>query len=64
MGKTDFSYCHYEEGEVIDVAEHFDFECARWQRYCSVLTSIIGTITGANIIGVMITSMENWTLME
>lgn len=61
MGKTASPYCLYEEGEVIDDAEHTVFECARWQSYRSVLTSIVGTITAANIVGVMIASSENWT---
>ena len=51
MGKTPSLYCLYEEVEVIDDAEHTDFECARWQSFCSVLMSIIGTITVANIVG-------------
>ena len=51
IGKT---YFLSEEGEVIDDPEHTIFECARWQSYRSVLTSIIGTIMAANLVGVMI----------
>ena len=57
------SECLYEEGEVIDDAEHAAYECARWQGYHSVLTSIISTITAVNIIGVMIARRENWVLV-
>ena len=60
MGKIASSYCLYEEEEIIDDAEHTVFECARWQTYRSELTSTIGTITAANIVGVMIVSRENW----
>ena len=59
MDKTASLYCLYEEGEVIDDAEHTVFECARWQSYRSVLTSIIGTITAANIVVVMIANRKN-----
>ena len=61
MGKATSPYCLYEAGEVIDDAEHTVFECARWQSYRSVLTSIVGLITAANIVGVMTASSENWT---
>ena len=60
MGKTAMPYCPYEEEEVIDDAEHTVYEFTRWQSYRSELTSIIGTITAVNIIGVMIASRENW----
>ena len=60
MGKTASPFYLYEEGEVIDDAEHRDFECASWQSYRSVLTSIIGTMTAANIVRVMIVSKEYW----
>ena len=60
MGQTASPYCLHEEGEVIDDADNTVLECALWQSYCSVLTSIIGMITAANIIGVMISSGENW----
>ena len=49
IGKTASPYCLYEDGEVIDDAGHNVFECARWQIYRSVLTSVIGTITAVNI---------------
>ena len=55
MYKTDSTYCFYEEGSVINDAEHTVFACAR-----SVLTSIVGTIMAANIIRLMIASNENW----
>ena len=42
----------YEEGEIIDGAEHTAFECGRWQSYRSELTS--------TIVGIMIASRENW----
>ena len=57
MGKTAFSYCLYEEGEIIDETEHTNFECALWESYRSELTFVIGTT--ANIVGVMITGREN-----
>ena len=57
MAKTGSPYCLYEEGELIDDAEHTVFN---WARYRSVLTTAIGMITAANIIGVMIASRENW----
>ena len=60
MDTTAFPYSLYEEVEVIDDAEHTVFKCASWQSSSSVLTSAIGTITYANIVGVMITSKENW----
>ena len=64
MQSTLFSNVHayslYEEGKVIYDAEHTVNECARWQSYRSLLTSIIGTITAANIVGIMIASNENW----
>ena len=60
MSKTASPYSLYEEGEIIDYAEHTVFECARWQGYRSELTSTIGTITAANIVGVMIASRENF----
>ena len=59
IGKTASPYCLYEEGEIIDDAEHTVFECARWQTYRSELTSTIRTIADANIIGVMTASREN-----
>ena len=59
MGKTTFPYCLYEESEVVDDTEHIVFESGHWQSYRSVLTSIIGTSTAANIAGVMIASREN-----
>ena len=59
MDKTACPYCLYEEREVIDDAEDTVFLCAHWQSYRSVLTSIIGTIKAANIVGVMIASREN-----
>ena len=34
--------------------------CTRWQSNRSELTSAIGTITAANIVGVMDASRENW----
>ena len=46
--KASSPFCLYEEGEIIDDAEHSVFECARWQSYCSEVTSTIGRIT-ANI---------------
>ena len=48
-----------EEGKVIEDAEHTILECARWLSYRSVLTSVIGMITAANIVGVMIASRKN-----
>ena len=57
MGKTAFPYCLYEEGEVFDDAEHTIVECARLQGYRTVLTSIIGTKSAANIVGVIIASI-------
>ena len=60
MGKYYYPYYLYEEGEIIDDAEHTFFECTRWQSYCSELMSTIKTITAANIIGVMIAGRENW----
>ena len=60
MGKTVSPYCLYQDGKVIDDAEYTFFEYVRWQIYRSVLTSINGTITVANIVDVMITSRENW----
>ena len=62
MGKTASPYCLYEKGEIIDDAEHTVFECARWQSYHSELTPTIGTITAANIVGVMITHVHKWLL--
>ena len=56
-------YCLFEEGGIIVDAEHAVFECARWQSYRYELTSTIGTITAANIAGVMIASRKNWTLV-
>ena len=50
---------HYyvsKEGEVIDGAERTVFEYVSWQNYRSELTSVIGTITAANIVGDMIAS--------
>ena len=44
MSKTASSYCLYEKGDVIVDAEHIVFECAHWQNYRSVLTSVIETI--------------------
>ena len=63
LGNICTECCLYEEGEVMDDAEHTIFECARWQKYRSALTSIIEMIMAANIIRVMIMSRENWTLM-
>ena len=60
IGKTASPYCHYEEGDVVDDAEHTVSEYARWQSYRNILTSIVITITGANIVGVMIARRENW----
>ena len=60
MDKTVSPSCLYKKGEVIDDAEHIIFECSRWQSSCSLLTSIIETITAANIIGVMVASWKNW----
>ena len=59
MRKTTSLYCLYEKEEVIDDDDHTVFECARWQSYCSVAVSIIGTITTANIAGNMIANREN-----
>ena len=59
MGKTNSSYCLYEEGEINDDAEQTVLKCARWQSYRSVLRSVIGTITAVNIVGVVIASKEN-----
>ena len=56
MGKTASPYFLYEEGEIIDDAEHTVFQCSGWQSYRFELTSAIGTITAANIVGVMIAS--------
>ena len=56
MSKTVSDYCLYEEGEVIDHAGDIFFECVRWQSYRSVLTSVIGMITAAKIVAVMIVS--------
>ena len=58
MGKT--YYYLYKEQEVIDDAEHTVFECARWQIYRSVLTSVIGGSTIINIVVVKIRSRENF----
>ena len=58
MGKTAFPYCLYEEGKVIEDAEHTAFKCARWESYPSVLTAINVTIMAANIVGVMIKNRE------
>ena len=41
VDKTVSAYCLYEEGEVFDNTELNGFECACWQSYSSVLTSII-----------------------
>ena len=60
MGKTASPYCLYEEGEVIDDAEHIVFECGRWQSYRSLLTSKFGMMTAANIVRVMMAGRENW----
>ena len=60
MAKIGFSYCFYEEGEVIHGAEHIVFESARWQNYRSVLVSVIEMITASNIVGIVIASRENW----
>ena len=65
-GKIASPHCLYEEGEVIDDAEHTVFECACWQSYRSELTSRIETITAANMIGVMIAigkSEPQWRIM-
>ena len=42
--------CLYEEGEVIDDTKNTVSECASWQSYRSVLTSITETITAANMV--------------
>ena len=60
MNKTATPYCLYEEGEIVEEAEHTAFEVARWQIFRSVLTLIIGTITAANIVEVMIANRKNW----
>ena len=60
MGKTAFPYDLYGEGKITDDTEHTAFKCARWQSYRSVLTSVIGTDTAANIVGVIIASRNNW----
>ena len=60
MGKTASAYCLYEEGAIINDAEHTVLDCARWQIYSSELTSTIGTITAAKIVGLLIASRENW----
>ena len=52
MGKTASPYCLYEEGEVIDDAEHTVFKYACWQSYSSVLTTVIRTMKAANIVGI------------
>ena len=54
MGKTASPYCLYEEGKIINDAEHAVFECARWQSYRSELTSTIGTITASRENGVSV----------
>ena len=59
-GNTTSPSSDYEEGEVINDAENTVFECAHGQSYRFVLTSIIGTITAANIVEIMIASRENW----
>ena len=56
MGKTASPYCLYEEGKIIDDAEHTVFKCASLQSYCTELKSTMGTITAANIVRVMIAS--------
>ena len=48
---------------MIDDSEHTVFECARWHSYRSELTSTIGMITAANIVGLMIASREKWASM-
>ena len=58
--KTASPFCLYEEGEVIDDAEHTVFKGARWQRYRCELTSTIGTITEAYMVWLIIASRENW----
>ena len=60
MSKTAAPYCPYQEGEIIDDAEHTVFEGACWQSYRFELPSTIGTITAVNIAGDMIASRENW----
>ena len=60
MDNTASRLTFYEEEKVIDDAEHIVFECARWQSYLSVLSSIFEAMTAANIVGVISTSMENW----
>ena len=57
MGKTTFPYCPYNEKgkQVIDDTGH--------QSYRSLVTPIIGTITAANIVAVIIASRENWALV-
>ena len=56
MSKTASHYSLYKN------AEHTVFEYAHRQNYRSLLTSIIGTITAANVIEIMIASRESWVL--
>ena len=60
MGKTAYLCCLYKEGEVINDIDHPVFACARQQSYRFVLTPVIGTITVANMVEVMIASKGNW----
>ena len=63
MDKTASPFYLYQEEEVIDDAEHTVFEYTRQQSYCYVLTTVIRTITVANIVGVMLASRENYESM-
>ena len=57
LGKTAYPYCFSEEGELVDDgAQHTALEYTCRQSYRSALTSIIGTITAANIVRVMLVS--------
>ena len=44
----------------LTVIEYTVCECARWQSYHSVLTSVTETITAANIVEFMTASRNNW----
>ena len=50
----------YLLGAIMPYTEHTVFECVHWQSYRSVLTSIIITITAANIVGVIMASKKIW----
>ena len=43
-------YCLYEEGKIIDDAEHIVYEYGRWQIFRSELTSTIETIAAIETI--------------